>query len=83
MSFSESTSLEFVIFESGSRLEQIEESAGARTGLKSIEIPSYVIVLGKESFAGCTSLESAVPVNRFRFERTEESGSVMPVKSKK
>jgi hypothetical protein len=31
-------------------LEQIEESAFERSGLKSIEIPSSVVVLGKESF---------------------------------
>jgi hypothetical protein len=46
-------SLESVIFESGSRLERIEESAFAESGLKSIEIPSSVVVLGKESFCKC------------------------------
>jgi hypothetical protein len=52
-----------VIFESGSRLERIEESAFYGSGLKSIEIPSSVIVLGRESLHECKALESVVLQN--------------------
>jgi hypothetical protein len=52
-------SLTSVIFESGSRLERIEESAFRLSkGLHSIEIPSSVVVLGESSFFRCRSLES-------------------------
>jgi hypothetical protein len=57
-SFYECKSLESVTFESGSRLERIEESAFSWSGLKSIEIPSSVILLGKESFSWWTSVKS-------------------------
>jgi hypothetical protein len=58
-----------VFFESGCRLERIEESAFARSKLRSIEIPSSVIVLGKLSFAACASLESVTFANDCRLER--------------
>jgi hypothetical protein len=41
-----------------SRLEQIEELAFAKTGLKSIEMPSSVIIFGGSSFTERGSLES-------------------------
>jgi hypothetical protein len=72
-SFSWCKSLESVTFESGSRLERIEESAFYCTGLKSIEIPSPVVVLGKESFSWCMSLESVTFESGSRLERIEES----------
>jgi hypothetical protein len=52
-SFVSCKSLESVVFESGSRLERIEESAFSWSGLKSIVIPSSVVVLGKKCFCSC------------------------------
>jgi hypothetical protein len=62
-------SLETVFFESGSRLERIEESSFSRSGLKSIHIPSSVVCLDKESFAWCASLERVTFENGSRLER--------------
>jgi hypothetical protein len=45
-SFHPCKSVEFVMFESDSRLEGINKSASSGSGLKSIVIPSPVIVLG-------------------------------------
>jgi hypothetical protein len=61
-----------VTFESGSRLERIEEHAFSGSGLKSILIPSSVVVLGKESFRECKSLESVTFESGSRLERIEE-----------
>jgi hypothetical protein len=61
-----------VTFESGSRLERIEESAFYGSGLKSVEIPSSVGVLGKKNFYQCKSLESATFESGSRLERIEE-----------
>jgi hypothetical protein len=72
-SFYRFESLESVTFESGSRLEQSEESAFRRSGLRSISIPSSVVVLGKESFCWCESLESVTFESGSRLERIEES----------
>jgi hypothetical protein len=52
---------------------QIGESAFRWTGLRSIEIPSSVVVLGKESVYGCKSLESIGFESGSRLERIEES----------
>jgi hypothetical protein len=60
-------------FESGSRLERIEEQAFCESGLKSIWIPSSVVVLGKSSFRDCKSLESVTFESGSRLERIEES----------
>jgi hypothetical protein len=49
-SFHECKSLESVTFESGSRLERIEEYAFCESGLTSILIPSSIVVLGEMSF---------------------------------
>jgi hypothetical protein len=62
-----------VTFESGSRLERIEESAFQSSGLKSIVIPSSAVVLGKSSFRDCRSLESVTFESGSRLERIEES----------
>jgi hypothetical protein len=62
-----------VTFESGSRLERIEGSAFHESGLKSILIPSSVVVLGKWSFYQCKSLESVTFESGSRLERIEES----------
>jgi hypothetical protein len=62
-----------VTFESGSRLERIQEWAFYHSGLKSILIPSSVVVLGKWSFSGCKSLESVAFESGSRLERIEES----------
>jgi hypothetical protein len=62
-----------VTFASGSRLERIEESAFRESGLKSILIPSSVVVLGKASFRSCNSLESVTFESGSRLERIEES----------
>jgi hypothetical protein len=72
-SFSCCMSLESVVFESGSRLERIEESAFQRSGLKSIVIPSSVVFLGNSSFCDCESVESVIFENGSRLERIEES----------
>jgi hypothetical protein len=61
-----------VPFESGSRLERIEESAFSVSGLKSILIPSSVVILGEKSFWSCESLESVTFESGSRAERIEE-----------
>jgi hypothetical protein len=61
-----------VTFENGSRLEQIEKSAFAWTGLKSIEIPSSVVALGEQSFYGCDSLKSVTFESGSQLERIDE-----------
>jgi hypothetical protein len=53
-------------------LERIEESAFSGSGLRSIMIPSSVVVLGKSSFYWCKSLESVTFENGSRLERIEE-----------
>jgi hypothetical protein len=60
-----------VTFESGSRLEQIKELAFYETGLKSIEIPLSVVILGNSSFHSCRSLESVTFERGSRLERIE------------
>jgi hypothetical protein len=45
-----------VIFESGSKLQRIEEYAFHGTGVKMIRIPSSVEFIGKECFSWCGSL---------------------------
>jgi hypothetical protein len=62
-----------VTFESGSRLERIEASACEESGLKSILIPSSVVVLGEGSFYECKSLESVTFESRSRLQRIEAS----------
>jgi DNA helicase HerA-like ATPase len=62
-----------VTFESGSRLEGIEESVFQESRLKSIEIPSSVLVLGMGSFWECKALESVTFESGSRLERIEES----------
>jgi hypothetical protein len=62
-----------VTFESGSRLERIQESAFYESVLKSILIPSSVVVLGERSFYGCESLESVTFESGSRLERIGES----------
>jgi hypothetical protein len=47
-----------VVFQSGSRLERIDECAFSHSGLRSIVIPSSVVILGRSSFYACESLES-------------------------
>jgi hypothetical protein len=61
-----------VTFESGSRLKWIEESAFQESGLQSIMIPSSVVVLGKDSFCQCKSLESVTFENGSHLKRIEE-----------
>jgi hypothetical protein len=57
--------VESVTFENGSGLERIEESAFYKSGLKSIVIPSSVVVLGEKSFYECKSLESVTVEDDF------------------
>jgi hypothetical protein len=71
-SFSKCRSLVSVTFESGSRLERIDESAFWGSELKSIVIPSSVLVLGKKSFSDCQSLDSVAFENASRLERIDE-----------
>jgi hypothetical protein len=47
-----------VSFEKGSTLERIDDSCFRWSGLRSIVIPSSVVVVGKLSFTECKSLES-------------------------
>jgi hypothetical protein len=54
-------------------LERIEESAFSQSGLKSIEIPSSVVLLGKKSFYQCESLESVTFESGSRLERINKS----------
>jgi hypothetical protein len=63
-----------VTFESGSRLERIEESAFSESGLKSIEIPSSVVNLGKWSFYQCKSLRSIGFESGSRLQRIGADG---------
>jgi hypothetical protein len=72
-SFAKCQSLESVLFESGSRLERIEQSAFEKSGLKSIVIPSSVIVLSESSFAKCESLGSVTFETGSKLERIEKS----------
>jgi hypothetical protein len=72
-SFSECRSLESVTFENCSRLERIGEYSFFHSGLRSIEIPSSVVVLGTLSFRECRSLESVTFENGARLERIDES----------
>jgi hypothetical protein len=71
--FDNCMSLGSVIFETGSQLEKIDESAFRGSGLRSIVIPSSVVALGKSSFCECRSLESVTFENCTRLERIEES----------
>jgi hypothetical protein len=71
LSFYKRRSLESVTFESGSRLERIEDSAFSESGLRSIVIPSSVIVLGRCSFLRCKSLHSVTFESGSRSERIE------------
>jgi hypothetical protein len=61
-----------VTFESGSRLERIDEHAFCASGLQSIVIPSSVVALGKSSFSSCWRLESVVFESGSRLERIDE-----------
>jgi hypothetical protein len=73
-----------VTFEENSRLEQIKGSAFCQSGLKSIVIPSSVIVLGEESFRGCKSLESVTFEKGSRLECIEDRAfdqSGVPIRS--
>jgi hypothetical protein len=58
------TLLESVTFESGSRLERIEEEAFHRTGLKSIIIPSNVASICGSAFPGSLNSISISPDNQ-------------------
>jgi hypothetical protein len=72
-SFSGCNSLESVMFENGSKLEQIKESVFSESGLRSIQIPSSVVLLGKSIFLRCTSLEAVVFERDSQLARIEES----------
>jgi hypothetical protein len=62
-----------VAFERDSFLEGICDSEFRGSELRSIFIPSSVVVLGKESFFLCKSLESVTFESGSRLERIEES----------
>jgi hypothetical protein len=70
-SFKRCHSLEFVLFENGSRIERIEASAFRESGLRSIVIPSSVIVLGESSFVKCRSLDCVLFETGSRLDRIE------------
>jgi hypothetical protein len=54
-------------------LERIELNTFVLSGLKSILIPSSVVVLGEDSFQFCASLESVLFESDSRLKRIEES----------
>jgi hypothetical protein len=60
------------VFERGSRLEQIPDADFQHGLLKSITIPASVVVLGKESFELCKSLEWVLFEPGSRLERIEK-----------
>jgi hypothetical protein len=53
-------------------LKRIEECAFRWSGLKSIEIPFSLVVLGRRSFCECKSLESVTFESGSRLERIKE-----------
>jgi hypothetical protein len=69
--FFECKSLSSVTFESGSRLQCIEESTFRESGLTSITIPSSVEMLCKLCFAQCHSIESITFENDLKLSRIE------------
>jgi hypothetical protein len=71
-SFSYCTSLEYVIFESPSRLEGIGAHAFSESGLKRIVLPSALVPLGKACFGKCKSLESVTSGDGCQLGRIEE-----------
>jgi hypothetical protein len=70
--FLESKWPEFVDFEERSRLEKIESKAFSRSGLKSIVIPSSVLVLEESCFAHCHCLTQVTFENGSGLRRIEE-----------
>jgi hypothetical protein len=62
-----------VVFERGSTTEIIGESVFCKGGLKSIVIPSSVVVFGKWRFSQCRSHEAVIFENNSRLERINES----------
>jgi hypothetical protein len=65
--------LESMTFESGSRLERIEQSAFSGSRLKSIGIPFSLVVLGKDTFYGRESLASVTFGSGSRLEWINQS----------
>jgi hypothetical protein len=64
--------LSIVVFERSSTTEVIAESGFRVHRLKSIMIPSSVVVLGKDSFSGCGSLQSVMFESGSRLEQIGE-----------
>jgi hypothetical protein len=62
-----------VAFERRSSLERIFYSGFRRSGLKSIVLPSSVVILGQSSFDACISLESVTFESGSRLERIEDA----------
>jgi hypothetical protein len=60
-----------IAFEKGSILEVIWDSGFRESGLQSIVVPSSVVVLSKDSFFDCKSLESVTFESGSRLERIE------------
>jgi hypothetical protein len=65
--------LRSITFQSGSRLERIEDFALAAAGFQAIVIPASVVVIGRQSLANCQSLESVTLESGSRLERIEAS----------
>jgi hypothetical protein len=66
------TLLQSIIFENGSKLNRIEESAFYQSGLKSIVIPSSVEIFGRSCFQECKSLKSVSFENESKLSCIEE-----------
>jgi hypothetical protein len=63
-------------FESGSNLERIEKATFRVSRLRSIVIPSSVLVLSESSFLRCQSLEAVIFESGSKLERIETSAFV-------
>jgi hypothetical protein len=72
-SFRKYRQLESVLSEPRSGLKRIEDSAFSLSGLKSIEIPSLVVVLVKSTFRECHLIASVCFEIGCLLERIEES----------
>jgi hypothetical protein len=70
--FLHSRSLSSILFESGSNLQQIEESAFFDSGLTTIIIPSSVTHLSKSCFSFCNSLSSISFETGLNLQRIKE-----------
>jgi hypothetical protein len=72
--FSSCKSLTSVTFESDTKLQRIDESAIAESGLRAMQIPASVEMLSKNGFSECISLASVTFQVNSQLHRTEDFG---------